>query len=620
MAKSTAFIESGFQDKDVEKALKLIGKNSTIHNRHEGIWRGIQQLFEQGFTVMNPNGTKKITSKLLLQILWKVVNKMKIPDFKIYKAGPFAMSTDVKDMKKQATIRDQVEQIVTAGVATVMKEGKFIQCMRDKGGVFYKMSLFGDSFVQVGYDNDNSDYPISFRVGSLSDIYMNNAATDIRDAVGGLSADEVVIIYRYTMNQFNQLFPEWEGKVAKGDIPRAYRYRKQLEKTWLQTVYDGEDMIEVGYRIGIDKMMVVFAGSACTVIDKYEGDDEKENENGEVEQGYIDSEEKEEAKKTGKKPFPYIMDGKPYIPLLHFKFFPSSEGFYNYGIGHMVYDLAIITAQMDNMAYNHAGDNIWPIQFVNSPNKDTSKLFSEILKAHEMRAAGGKGYVVSQNPPGQGSGVTVEPFQSQPITGEWERAFQRLEKQIERMGFRLDMPDLGANPNQMAIMASQEATDEPIKQIIEFNASEFEEAVKFTMAAIREFVDDNDQTPLNSMIDIESGDVKLPMRGFSLGNVAQELRANKYFVVVNSRDGTIPSGTMQNAQLDLSMSKMAPGTSAFNKLAVKQAKLNGQNITESDMQPPQPQAPAAPAAATEQGPQSIPGQVKEQQTENLKPL
>jgi hypothetical protein len=617
MAKSTAFIEPGFQDKDVQKALTLMSKNSTIHNRHEGQWRGIQQLFEQGFTVMNPTGTKKITSKLLLQILWKVVNKLKIPDFKIYRGGPFAMSPEQKEQQKQATIRDQVEQIVTAGVATVMKEGRFIQCMRDKGGVFYKMSLFGDSFVQIGYDNDNSDYPISFRVGSLSDIYMNNAATDIRDAVGGLSADEVVIIYRYTINQFNQLFPEWEGKVAKGDIPRAYRYRKQLEKTWLQTVYDGEDMIEVAYRIGIDKCMIVFAGSACTVIDKYEGDDEKVNENGEPEQGYIHSEEKEEEKKTGKKPFPYIMDGKPYLPLLHFKFFPSSEGFYNYGIGHMVYDLAIITAQMDNMAYNHAGDNIWPIQFVNTPNKNASKLFSEILKAHEMRSAGGKGYVVSENPQGQGSGVTVEPVQSQPITGEWERAFQRLEKQIERMGFRLDMPDLGSNPNQMAILASQEATDEPIKQIMEFNGTEFEKAVEFTMDAIRKFVDDNDQTPLNSMIDIDAGDVKLPMRGFSLGNVAQELRANKYFVVGNSRNGTIPSATAENAKIDVTMAKMMPGTSGWNKMAVKQAKVNGYDLTEADMQAPQPQAPAA---TQDQGPQSVAGQTIEAKQQNLKPL
>ena len=199
------------------------------------------------------------------------------------------------------------------------------------------------------------------------------------------------------------------------------------------------------------------------------------------------------------------MDGKPYIPLLHFKFFPSTEGYYNYGIGHMVFDIAVVMARMDNMAYSHANSNIRPITFVNTPYKNASKLFNEILRADEARQNGGNGYVVSENAQGQGSGVTVEAFQSPPITGEWERAFTRLERQIERLGFKLDMPDLGANPNEMSIMADQEATDAPIKQIIEFNRPFFEEAVNFTMDAIRKFVSDEDETPLNSTIDIEMG-------------------------------------------------------------------------------------------------------------------
>jgi len=589
---NNTFIETGFEDEAVQSSLKLMGKNSTIHNRHEGIWRVIQEMFEGGFSVMDPTGTKKITSKLILQILWKVVNKMKIPDFKIYKSGPFALKNDPKEIKRDNMVRDQVEQIVTAGVGTVMKEGKFIQCMADKGGAFYKSALFGDCHVQVGYDQDNSDYPINFRVGSLSDTYMNNSCTDIRDAVGGLSADEVVIIYRYTIDQFNELFPDWEGKVAAGDIPRAYRYKKQLEKTWLQTVYDGEEMIEVGYRIGIDKCMVVFAGPACTVIDRYEGDEEEGETNDSAQE---ESQDIVEEKKSGKKSFPYIMDGKPYIPLLHFKFFPSSEGYYNYGIGHMIFDLAVITAQMDNMAYNHAGDNIWPINFVNSPTKNVSKLFNEILKAHEMRAAGGRGYVVSKNAT-PGSGVTVESFQSQPITGEWERAFNRLEKQITRMGFTLDGPDLGANPNQMAIMSDQETSDAPIKQIIDFNASEFEMAVLFTMDAIRKFIPDDDMTPINSTVDIEIPNAKTPMRGVPLGWVASELRMNKYFVVINRRDGTVPSGVMQNAQIDKAMQDLAPGSPAWNKLAIKRAQINGQNLTMDDLQPPQPPAGPGPGA------------------------
>jgi len=576
---TNTYIQPGFEDDAVKAGLMLIGRNSTIHNRHEGIWRQIQELFENGFfAINNPSGTKQITSKLLLQILWKVTNKLKIPDTKLYRSGPFAISKD-KNKKQEAITRQQVEEIVTAGVATVMKEGKLLQCMRDKGGIFYKTALFGDSHLLLGFDKDNSSYPIRFKVGSLSDTYMNNSCSDIRDAVTGLSADGMVLIFRYTMAQFEEDFPEWKGKVATGEIPRAYRYRKQLEKTWLQTIYDPEDLIEVGYYIGIDKKMVIFAGAACTVLEKMEGDPNPDQPVGETDNS-----------------FPYIMDEKPYIPVIHFKFFPSSEGYYNYGIGHMIYDIAVIMAQMDNMAYSHAGDNIWPINFVNSSQKKTSQLFQDILQAQKMRQAGGRGWVVSDNPAG-GSGVTVESFQTQPITNEWERAFTRLERQIERLGFHLDSPDLGANPNEMSIMADQEATDAPIKQIIEFNTTAFEEIWLFTMDAIRKFIPDDDMTPINSMVDIEVGGSQMPMRTFPLGWVAEELRKNKYFVVVNSRDGTVPSGVMQKAEVNQAMMNLPPGSPAWNKLAVKRAKLNNQDVKLEDLS----MMPAAPAPVSGSG-------------------
>lgn len=560
-------IITGKDDKNVCMFLQMLGDDSSIHNRHEGIWRAIQVLFEQGFSIQNPSGTQIITSKLLLQLLWKTANKMKIPDFKIYKAGPFKLTTDTELAEQETQTREWTEQIVTAAVATIMKEGGFVDCMRAKGGAFFKGGIFGDTHIQIGYDADHSDYPIRFRVTSLSDFFTNSQATDIRDPVGGLSADATVEIFRYTIKQFNALWPEYAGKVAPGEIPRSQAYMKQLEKTWLQEAADDNDMIDVGYGTSIDKKRVVFAGAACTPLQTLEGDE-------------------------GDNAFPFIIDGKPYLPTLHFKFFPSSEGYYNYGIGHMVYDIALLAAQMDNMAYKHAGDNIWPINLVNSSTKAASKLFNDILKAEQMRNAGGRGYVVSENP-GGGAGVTVDSFQSAPITEEWERAFTRLEQQITRMGFNLDTPDLGSSPNEMSIMWIQESTDAPIKQIIEWNAPMFEEAVDFTMDFIRKFVDDDDQTPLNSLVEIEMGDGTIPLRGIPLGWVAKELRQNKYFTVVNSRDGTVPSSVMETAQIDQTMNTLTPGSPAWNKFAIKRAKTQGMNLKAEDLAlPGQPQAPS----------------------------
>lgn len=564
-------IITGRDNPNVMAALKLMADDASIHNRHETIWRAIQQLFEMGFSIQNPDGTKLITSKLLLQLLWKTVNKMKIPDFKIYKAGPFKRTRDRELEKKNKQTREWIESVVTAGVSTVMTEGGFSACMTAKGGAFYKTALFGDCHIQVGIDADNSDYPIRFRVASLSDYYTNSQATDLRDPVGGLSADGECLIFRYTVKQFNNLFPEYAGKVAVGEIPRTEGYIKQLEKTWLQATQDDSEIIEVAFYTSIDGVHCVFAGPACTPLKEIEGKD-----------------------------FVYEMDGKNYLPTLHFKFFPSSEGYYNYGIGHMVYDIALLAAKMDDMAYKHAGDNIWPINLINSPTKAPSKLFNDILKAEQMRQQGGRGYVVSENR-GGGSGVTVESFQSEPITQEWERAFTRLEQQITRMGFSLDVADLGSNPNEMYIMAAQEATDAPIKQIIEFNAPEFKMAVEITMDYIRKFVDDDDQTPLNSVAEIDMGGEEVPLRGIPLGWVAKELRENKYFVVVNSRDGTIPSGVMENALIDKTMRSIPPGTPAWNKMVIKQAKLNGHKITEEDLGMPGMQAPEAPPSPTESG-------------------
>lgn len=572
----TSNVVSGADDDDVIECLEMVSGSEVVHNKEETIRQLINAFFTGGFTISDPTGANTISSKLILQILWKVANKFKIPDFKIYKSGPFKLTTDLELEKTANIVREQTEQIVTAAVGTVMKEGKFIQCMRDKGGAFYKMALYGDAVVQVGFDEDNSDYPIAYRVGSLSNYYVNSQATDIRDATGGLSADGDVYFYTYTMKQFENLWPDFKGKVAPGEIPKSDSFRKDLEKTWEQMSYGDKDTIEVGYYTSVNKVQVVFAGAACTVLRKYEG---------ELPEGQVMAEDSNE--------FPFIIDKKVMLPTLHFKFFPSAEGFSNYGIGHMVYDIALLAAKMDNMAFKHAERNINPINFVNSTSKTTSKLFGEILKAEAMTNAGGRGYVVSENQQGS-SGVTVESFQDAPITQEWERAFTRLETQINRLGFLLDAPDLGSSPNEMSIMSAQETADAPIKQVIEWNATVFEEAVIFAMDFIRKFVPDDDQTPLNSTVDLEMGDMQIPLRGIPLGWVAQELRKTRHFVVVNSRDGTVPSNVMELAKARETMSTLPQGTPAWNKMALKVAKLNGHNLTVEDMGMPAPQSAPAP--------------------------
>ncbi len=62
----------------------------------------------------------------------------------------------------------------------------------------------------------------------------------------------------------------------------------------------------------------IFAGSACTVLEEYNGKD-----------------------------YPFILtkpnkkEGEAYIPVIHYYCMPSSEGFYNHGIGDALYTTLI---------------------------------------------------------------------------------------------------------------------------------------------------------------------------------------------------------------------------------------------------------------------------------------
>ena len=134
--KMATHIVSGAQDEDVIAALDMASEESYDHNKQETVRRIIQDLFKSGCEISSPNGKDVISSKMIMTILWGVANKMKIPDFQIKRAGPFKLTTDKAVAEKEATTRSWAEQLITAGVSTVMKEGGFVDAMRGKSGAF----------------------------------------------------------------------------------------------------------------------------------------------------------------------------------------------------------------------------------------------------------------------------------------------------------------------------------------------------------------------------------------------------------------------------------------------------------------------------------------------------
>lgn len=559
-------VENGSQDECVADCLEFLGRVSITHNLKETQWRIIQQFFESGFNVYNLSGNKIIGSKMILSALMDFVDKVKFLDAEIYSIGEIP-GIKPENLKAIRAIRNQ---ILTAAVSTVLDEGGLPQCLRDKGGVFYKMALFGDSWLQIGMIEEDG-FPLQFRVASLSDVYVDDSCVDVRDPVSGLSATEVCAIYSYSIGQFNNLYPQFKEKVVKGKIPRSSTWRKKLEKTWVQTVFQEADTIEVAHYWNLGEMSYrMFAGAACTPLIRYGEEDEA---------------------------YPWVIKKtkEAYIPMIHFKFIPSSEGFYNYGLGHCLYDIAMLLAEVDNMALKHAKKNVNPINIVTVPKNQEAVVINKIREAQKMEAAGGIGVAIVGTDATNNGQVGIEPFITVPITQEWERLIERLETLVRQLGFNLNPIDQNDNATQMEILANEENTNKRIEQIMRFNASECKMIYKIAIDLMSKNIKKSDKTPLNLSLDIDGVDIT----ELTLGKISEELRQNgDVYIQINDRDGKIPSKTMQRAEIAQIFPTLPPGSKAQFKAIAKNAKLNNQDISEDDLAPMAPPQPTQPPPGT----------------------
>ena len=544
------------QDPVLKRALKTISDNVDQKVKHDSEINLIQRLFKEGFEVKDPTGTKKIGSKTLQQALWRVVNKMKFLDFQI-----------------QGTGKDEIiEKVVTDGVWTVAEEGGLTRALRDKGGSFWDLALYGDGFIYVGTDPDDK-YPIRFSPISPSNLYVDAYATGFRS--GGIGKDVTQCVVVYTMSpdealrRYGDRFPKI--KKAKGKIKRYLTLDKDQERTFQQESKIKSDIVEVAFYYDINKEeYLMFAGSDNVILEKKVGDK-----------------------------YPFVKDKVSYIPILHFICQPSSDGFWNYGIGQILYDLAVVTRRLINMGVGHVDENVYPITLVNVPNGEAAEFFNKLQLAHEMRAAGKKGVVaVEYDPSNPGAGrVDASALITQStLMTEWQVLLNRLDNEIKRIGINLDDISRGSNPTASQIISEEENADSFVRQVMEYNASESQFTIELVLDFMAKFIKPSDDTPLNLTTSIGlTSEGEINVKDITMGAIAEEIKDYHYFVKVNSRTGALPSNIMRIAQLNRQMSITPPNSPAFVKLWQKYAKLNDVELSAEDYVGQQPEGQEEPA-------------------------
>ena len=540
-------------DTAVAQYLEVISENYLLKQEQDTINEAIQELFESGFTVTDPEGTRKLESQRLYQALWRTASRMKPLDFMIHGSG---------------RPRD-IENIVTDGAWTVMDRGGYDSALRDKGGAFFNLLLYGDGFIQVGTSpTENKDTPIVFNSITGKNIYTDNYATGIRTKGWGRNATKVVVVFSYSWSEFVSMWPEFEKEVSVGLIPKNDGM-KDLDRTEEQDkLLEKEIEVAYGYDVN-NKDYTIFAGSTCKILKQEKGDD-----------------------------YPFVINGNAYIPVSQFICMPASEGFWNHGIGSMLYRLAIISRQLLNLEVNHIEDNTYPIELVSVPQGEAANFFNKLKTAHKMRAAGKKGYVPMERDPSDpnGNAVSSQTLTTQNLFNEWQAVFDRLDQEIRRLGINIDELETTSGTTATEILALEENSNAFVKQVMEYNASESQFMVELTLDFIAQFVGKNNKSQLNltTMIDAGNGQ-SVRADGFTLGMLSQEIKDNNYFVKVNARTGAIPSKALERAQLAGMLSLAMPGSPAHSKIVGQLARLSDIDIPGQDFSMAQQSGPAVEA-------------------------
>lgn len=528
---------------DISSFLYLIADN-TLGNKskRDAKNEAIRALFREGFEIHDPSGTKKIGSKVLQQALWRVMSKIKFLDFAIHGTG--------KD--------EDVERLVTEGIRTVADRGSLASCFRDKGGVFMNAFMFGDGFLFFG-QGENDDNPVSFRVLRNEDVYADNFAYGVR---GVRPATRMCVIYQYDKSDAYDRWPELEENEVFGRIPGSHQSEDRNADR------EDRDILEVCW--GWDKAKrkyIIFAGTQCYPIEIFEGEE-----------------------------YPYVKNKKPFIPVFQTLCQPSEDGFYNYGIGDMVYDLAVITRKLLNMEVSHIEENVYPVTLINAPQNKVDELVEKMAMANEARANGGKPFVAMEfDPAGGQQSVAAQALVTNNLVNEWQIVWDRLYRELSRLGINLDDIERGGGVTRGQVIAEEQASNAFILQMMEYNATETQELIECIIEGIKTYVKKSNKSPLNLLtrITLADGSTSKLDKDVTMGMLSTELKNGNWFVVTDSRTGAIPSDLMKSIYLERQLAYEIPGSPQQVEIKNRLARMRGIDIGTAQQAQPQPGKPTA---------------------------
>ncbi len=508
--------------KGVPLARKVMQLSYTDKYTQDSTNESINAVYRGASTVLQPKSPNYIGPKKLYQSIWKTANRTKPLDFEMH-------GTAVND---DQTIDETTEQIVTEGFATVLKRGNYDATFRDKGGMGYNLLMYGDAFRMIGKRGEKG-FPVEFINITNNNLYVSVQSTGFRR--GNKPVTEAVAVFSGTKDEFLALFPSMKrfSDQIYGTIPREQIEIKDLDQTTTQVFNGGSgenNIVEWAYYFNrIKKIYTLFVGGNCLVVEE----------------------------KTGDK-YPYVFtdaEGREqtYIPISHYICVPSAEGFYNIGLGALLYDLAIADAETLNDMIGSIKENTYPLTFANVPEALVESFGQLLEMGYRMRKAGQRAIVPLPQGPGGTSYTPAQPLQNAGDMNGATLLRNAYDLEFKRIGVHLDEPE-AADATATQTLRDEQNANAFVQNFMEYNASETEFELYVVLDLLKKLVKKGDKTPLNIRAAIEGTEY----RGFTLGQLKDEVTKFHYFFDVDSRSGAIPSSTVKRAKLTSALDSLTP--------------------------------------------------------------
>ena len=487
----------------------------------EAGWDKIVEKYEGAFEISDSSKDFHINSKLLFQSHQRIVNKMKRVDRKLFADGA--------NLNTLGIVKDTLN--------TVQGVGGFVDALVSDWGTFHKFVLLGDAFLWMGAGND--EMPVKFKNVNLLGVFLDPAATKMTSVSTEEAVREVLVVFEEKNEDIDKMFPDLD--YIKGRLPMSESawQKNRLRQTNQQITRTEAEFTttEIGYYYNIKGTTLTYAiyvGAGLKLAELAEGD---------------------------KYPF-FDYQKEAYIPLLNFKCFPVPRGFYGKGVGHLLYDLAIVQEKLRNMALWHVEDNINPIQILTTSG-GAGGFLDQMLQARELRAMNEKALIINElrMDGSNTSNGTLNSLRTDPLTAEYERMQRELTVEIKRCGIPIDDIDRPTSETATATISEETRATAFVQQIQEQNREPYSNADMYTIHILKDTVSVSSNFPIMTAATLSSGDPvnavgkkKLP-KGLqvNLGKVIDHLDFYTFWSSPQSRSGAHKSSILEKEEMDTIM-------------------------------------------------------------------